>query len=740
MAFPFLLSLAVAAQAQELKKDTVIVKSDDSAVFLNAASDSKPREISLGLPMNSLGVVPIFEDGMPASYYIYHLFPYKSWHGGVSASKTGTMGPMETAMRYGEINYFVDSYNKTGSDKFKGALNYTFGHLGQHKIDANITGPLGDGWAYSLSTYQNFDKGPNHMTMNTWMDRHQFYKGVVSKKLGNRGEASLVYQYVDFMTITENVGPFVFVGDGSVQEYNGFNLGHDTYLPSNRDVTFMDVRTGKMETEEIPDGSHDRTHHVTFNLNYQFDNGMKLDFHSRVKTGTSLRSSQTVAGIDEISAKSGYAYADGHDFSGLLQRRSFMDFDCFERSWLNTAMLTGQKNSHKWLLGADLWFNHAGSAVSSATTSHEVKANPERIYKNGQAFYSFNVASEWYDGYENTFALFARDEWKVNPRLDLKGFFRIAYLHMSGDALNNVGDDTSNTRYDGFNMTKAKITPFGENDLNGAFGLEGNYRLTKGLTALAEYTFTRTHNMLFNYGAAAVPGNKPSDTQLVRAGLSYQNDWINVVSQVVYINQNNKVGRSTFQHQLTKPVGDLPAGFTETVSQPIDYGIASWGWTTDAMITPNKHFSLNLAFTLRNPLYKNFIFKPTFSDGVTEEYDFSDKNVTSLHKMELTVSPSYNIGGWRFWLTGRYISKQFINKTNSLFFGGRLETFGGIDYRINKTVKLNMNVINILNQKGASGLISSADLVVDASGYKNYVMAGTFIRPFTVEIGATIDF
>ena len=51
-----------------------------------------------------------------------------------------------------------------------------------------------------------------------------------------------------------------------------------------------------------------------------------------------------------------------------------------------------------------------------------------------------------------------------------------------------------------------------------------------------------------------------------------------------------------------------------------------------------------------------------------------------------------------------------------------------------------MNVINILNQKGASGLISSADLVEDASGYKNFVMSGTFIRPFTIETAVSIDF
>ena len=48
--------------------------------------------------------------------------------------------------------------------------------------------------------------------------------------------------------------------------------------------------------------------------------------------------------------------------------------------------------------------------------------------------------------------------------------------------------------------------------------------------------------------------------------------------------------------------------------------------------------------------------------------------------------------------------------------------------------------MNILNQKGASGSIGSADLVTDPTPYKNYVMAGTFIRPFTVELTTSITF
>ncbi len=281
-------------------------------MFMNAASDSKPREVSLGLPTNNSSAVQIFEDGLPVSYYIYHLYPYKSWHGGVSAKSSGSMGPMETAMRYGEINNYVDGHNKVGSDLFGGAVSYTIGQYGQHKLDVNIQGPIANGWKYSLSTYQNFDPGSNHSIVPMYKDRHQFYKGAISKDFASRkGGMSLVYQYVDYISITENFGPFVFVGDGSVKAYNGFNLGIDSYRPAENFVTFMDFKTGEIKTMALNDGNKDKSHHLTYNLNYDFDNGIHLDFRSRFKTGTSLRGGGTLSGIDDAVASSGYTYENG---------------------------------------------------------------------------------------------------------------------------------------------------------------------------------------------------------------------------------------------------------------------------------------------------------------------------------------------------------------------------------------------------------------------------------------------
>ena len=139
-------------------------------------------------------------------------------------------------------------------------------------------------------------------------------------------------------------------------------------------------------------------------------------------------------------------------------------------------------------------------------------------------------------------------------------------------------------------------------------------------------------------------------------------------------------------------------------------------------------------------MHKDFNIDVHFSDGSSKAYNFTDKTTTGVSKTIIELDPSYSFNKFRLWASFRYQSKQYINKTNTLYFNGRWETFGGVDYQFNKHLSLSANVINFFNQKGCSGSIGAADLLEDVSAYKNYVMAGSYIRPFTVEFVARLNF
>ena len=737
------LSLAIDALSQESVVDSTRNVSGDNNrnVLMNASFASQPRQISLGLPIS--GYAYIYEDGLPVSYYNYQVYPYKSWHSGVSHEAVRTMGPQDMVLKYGVITYSVDSKSQLAGDKFEGKLNYSLNHFGRQMVDANVSAPIGKGWGLSIGTYHNFDPGSNHLDMTSLQESAHFYKAAVSKTWDDgRGKAGLIYQYSQFKEIVENYGPFIFVGDGSVEAYDGFKLGIDQYCPANRTVKYLDVSTGQMTEQDIDDANTNKVHNVNFVLDYLWDNGIKLAVHSKFKHGQSLRTSPTVMGVSDVTTSSGYTYEDGTPYAGKVQTRRILHFDGFEDSWMTNAELSGKSDNgrHSWRAEVDYWLNHAGTNTSMYLYGHEVKKDPKLLLLHGSEGYSYNSYAEYYNGHEHKFFGLVSDEWSVSRRLWLYAGARAEYLNVRGYAANDMY--AGNARHVGFSLANDGVVRnfFSNNHFNYALIGMARYALLPGFGLQTEFSTATIHSQLFHYGTFNYPTQESMPTSYFRGGIYWKNKWIDLTSQITYITMKNSEERPNFSHVLTKDVGDMKAGMSESFTTPYYYDMATLGWLTDAVVTPVDGLSVHVMFTIRDPKYKNFKITPTFSDGVTEEYDFTDKTITALSKMELEIEPSYRFGDWRVWLSARYFSKQYINKTNSLYFNGRWETFGGVDYRLNSHVSFAASVVNILNQKGASGKIPSADLITDPSLYTNYVMAGTFIRPLTFEFTTKLSF
>ena len=726
----------IGTRAQDVVTDTMKNVSGDSNrnVLMNASSASQPRQISLGLPIS--GYAYIYEDGLPVSYYNYQVYPYKSWHSGVSHEAVQTMGPQDMVLKYGVITYSVDSRSKLAGDKFEGKLNYSLNHFGRQTVDTNVSTPLGKGWGISVGTYQNFDPGSNHLDIAKLQESAHFYKVALSKSWDEgKGKTGLIYQYSRFKEILENYGPFIFVGDGSVKEYDGFKLGLDQYRPANNTLKYLDVVSGKMVEQNNDDANTSKIHHVNYVLDYLWDSGLKLSVHSKFKHGHSFRSNGSVMGVSDAFTGSGYTYENGTEYIGKVQTRRMLHFDGFEHSWMTNVALTGKSKNqrHNWRTEVDYWLNHGGVSTSMYLFAHEAKKDPKLLLLNGNEGYSYNSYAEFYNGHEHKLFGLVSDEWNATPRLWLYGGARVEYLNVRGRAANDMYP--GNARHVGFSLADEGVVKnhFSNNHFNYAFIGSARYALLHGFGLQAEYSSAMIHSQLFHYGTYTYPTQKGMITNYFRGGIYWKNKWIDLTSQITHITMSNSQERPNLSHVLTKDVGDLKAGMSESFTKTYFYDIATLGWLTDAIITPIKGLTVHLMFTVRDPKYKDYKITPTFSDGVTEVYDFTNKTITALSKTELEIEPSYRFNKWRVWLSARYFSKQYINKTNSLYFKGRWETFGGVDFQLNNHISFAASVVNILNQKGASGTIASADLITDPSLYNNYVMAGTFIRPFTFE-------
>ena len=108
----------------------------------------------------------------------------------------------------------------------------------------------------------------------------------------------------------------------------------------------------------------------------------------------------------------------------------------------------------------------------------------------------------------------------------------------------------------------------------------------------------------------------------------------------------------------------------------------------------------------------------------------------------MEIDPSYTFGKddkWRVWASFRYYSKQFANLTNVLYFEPHWETFGGVDFNLNKNVKLSGQIVNFFNQRGAKGTINGADLITDPTPYYGTIMTGSYIMPLSGRFTVTVN-
>ena len=728
-----------AVSAQNVTDSVSVKKAEGSErnVMLNAADATKPREIQIGLPSEDVNV---YENGLPAVYSsAVHKLQYH-WRSDASLGEVGLMSPSESAIRTGNIAYSVNSFSKVGQKEFKGVLNYRANHFGMQQFDLNVSGGIGDNWRYSGSVYQNFDPGSFDAKFDEYTDRMQIYRAGLTHLLGSRGKISLQYKYAYSRNTGNelNAAPFIYVGDGSIKEIPGFEPGLASYGPASGEIEYMDIMDGKMKKANIRDLADNRSHEVALLTDYTFDNGLKWTLNMKYMNAPEANYVDFGGStISELSESDGYLSADGTPYTGLVEgRRTWLHFGKVQ-NFLVTSELEKRLGNHQLRVGLNEWYYHLDYHSSSFQWVGSVKEYPEILTRpDGSRFYGFNELSPEYTvGSENKLALYATDNWQITPKLNFYYGGRLEYYRMSADQI-------AHARYSGFHI--GDVAPDGEvitpanvtkDKLNYAATAQLTYNMTKGFGLTADATVATRFPRINEYA-----GTGPTEEQykrvtipLIRGGLFYKNDWIDLTSMVTYIAKTNNID----QQNLTKP------GTSEGKTVLLIYDIQTLGWTTSAEIDPFKGFHLHALFTYQKPVYKNYNASVTFNDGTQMSVNANGMIVKEIPQVLVELDPSYNITkDLRLWLSFRYFGKTYANLQEALYFNGRWETFGGVNWTVNKHLDLGVSVVNFLNQKGAKGTISGSELITknEASKYAGCYMSGSYLRPFTVEFSASVKF
>ena len=756
-----LVAMSAASQVYALPSDDSEnkEKKEERNVMLNASDANKPREIQIGLPSED---VTVYENGLPAVYSssVHRLSAH--WRSDASLKGTDLMTPSESAIATGNIAYAVSSFSELGQKEFKGKLNYKANHFGMQNVDLNLSGGIGDNWLYTASMYQNFDPGSFKLRFTDYADRTQLYHFGITRILNDgKGRISLLYKYSNSKNPGNfaNAAPFIYSGDGSIKKIDGFDPGMDSYVQRQGSFQYLNTKSGKMETWNMSDGSENHANEIALISQYQFDNGWLWKFNAKYMNAP--RANFVDYGgstISQVSEADGYQLSDGSAYSGYIEgRRTWLHVGKVSNALLTTE-ISKQLNNHKLMIGLNEWYYHLNYYSSSFQWAGTVEAYPRtlsQMYVNpldptqtdrrSETFGYNELSPEYTKGSENKLALYFTDEWKVSPKFKVFYGGRLEYYRMSAEQI-------STPRFSGFHMgnyntyatadgsvvaTEHSIEAKNvtKDKLNYAATLQLTYNLTRQFGLTADATIATRFPRISEYA-----GTGPTEEQykrvtipLIRGGIFYKNDWIDLSSMVTYISKSNNID----QQNLTKP------GTTEGKTVLLIYNIQTLGWTTSAEINPFKNFHMHALFTYQKPVYKNYNASVTFSDGQSMGVNANNMIVKEIPQVLIELDPKYDITkNLNAWLSFRYFGKTYANLQEALYFNGHWETFGGINWNVNKKLSLGVSVINIFNEKGAKGTISGSELITkqEAGKYEGKYMSGSYLRPFTVEFSAGIKF
>ena len=708
--------------------DTTKTVSNDHGVMLNAKDATEPRQVEIGLPMSYTAVSV---DGVPAVYYYWPNTTSNHWRGEQLLARQGLQNIATTAIKFGEIGYGVDSYMERGGEKFKGKLKYQTNTFGAQNFDLNLSGKLAKKTYFTLSAYQNFDPGSMDLKFTNFIDRAQFYTVGLTRLFNNdRGRFSVFYKYnvTHPLTALANYAPFTYDGDGKVSELQNFRMGRDSYLPVDGMMQYRDVKTGELVTNNLYDIIKTRTHEATALLDYDFGNNLTLAVKAKFSHSKGHSGDQLTMGFYENADAT---YADnGEAFHGTIQRRlSQINAFCVKDAMV-IAELQKKTDNHDWAFGVNELYSHIDYARSTTQYYHEVAPNPRKLIYNGKEYANLNGSTEYDKGFENKLAAYINDTWRVSPNfrmgygarvelfnigVDYLGDARFSDFHIGATYLNANGDKKT-----------VGITHHTNTGLNYAVSVSPTYNITHSFGLTGEINFLKQYRHLEAYSGTTLPYYNNRPFILGRAGIFFNSSFVNLVSAFTYARRTNDYSRLTVMSENPNE---------DPVMVGASSGIETMGWTTDAMFTLFKGFKFHAMFTYQSPKYTGYKF-----DAFNKTYDFGGKTVTKQSKIIIELDPNYTFDRFNIWASFRYYGKQYANVGNSVYFNGRWETFAGVSYKANKMLTFNVNVVNFLNQRGAQGTIPGSELITDGSQYAGTIMAGNYIRPFTVEFGAKLNF
>jgi outer membrane receptor protein involved in Fe transport len=654
-----------------------------------------------GIPIDGFGSINLLENGLPVQHdpalgylNVDQAFRMDETIDHIEVVRGGPSSVFYSNAPGGVVNFIT----RRPGESLGGVARILYGPTADlYRFDGWVGVPLGQGLGLGVGGYYRNEQGVRDPGFTG--NKGGQIRADLNYDFGN-GHISAGYKRIDDHTIFYTGIPLTKDSEGDIVGLPGFNPHYDT--TASRETAFMTLKSanGPVLFNES-DGTAVRLDQFSLLGDWEFAPGWKVANNARYRDSHTVRNGVYPASVSTATALLNQYRSQllaALPTATSIQLR-YVDtgaaFDVANQNgngdvFINAArpvtvdeseFLDDLRLSHVFDMGSTkhdvsigFYYAHIKETFRrySASTIQDVSGNSRlldlvALNSSGQAVGALTdngvsrYGSEFANGHgkQDTFALYAADEWQVTRKLRIDGGLRWEKVNTDGEQEGsktvNLGDPT--TLADNNVLTgNAVFTPFDRDFEKISYTVGANWQFRHDAGLFARYTSAVRLPSVGSFITNATATPRTQGIEMGEAGLKYSTPLLSLYATGFLTDFDAySIGNTQFD--------PVTQGY---VTQTVYTDTRAYGVELEGVVRPAEWFDFTLLATLQDPTFRNLKYNE-LSGGTLIPRDYSGNQLIRVPKIALRATPAVTLlnGRLRAQLDVEHYSKRYADAANT---------------------------------------------------------------------------
>jgi catecholate siderophore receptor len=661
-----------------------------------------------GIPVDGFGSINLLEDGLPVQHdpALGYLNADQAFRLDESIDRIEVVRGGPSSVFYsnapgGVVNYIT----RRAMTEPTGNARLLYGPTADlYRFDGWVGMPVAEGWSVDVGGFYRHERGVRDPGY-TGNKGGQIRAAVHGEFAG--GRTSISYKHLADNAIFYTGIPLTKDAEGEIAGLPGFDPHYDTTASRQTRRLTLKSATGPVDFRQ-EEGSRIRLDQLSWITDWEFGDGWKLSHKLRYRDSNTVRNGVYPASVSTAAAllatyspqlltafpaatsvqlryvDNGQAFnVTGQNGNGDVFINAARPVTIEESELLNDLRLARQfeaAGTHDFAVGVYYAYIDETFRRYSASTVQDVSGNSRlldlvalnaagqvvgALTENGVARYGSEFANGY--GSQNTFAIYASDEWQITPQLRIDGGLRWEQVTTRGaqEGSRTVNLGNAATLADNSVLTgNGVFTPFSRkfDRLGWTLGADWQFAERAGVFARFTSAFRLPSVGSFITSATAQPVTQGID--MWEAGLKYNSRFLSLYATAFLTDFDSfGIGNTRFD--------PVTQGY---VSQTVYTDTRAYGVEFEGIVRPAPWFDFTVNATWQNPTFRNLRYDELTTDNSTTPptqkltpRDYSGNQLLRVPRLALRATPAVTLfdGRLRAQADVEHYSKRYADAANS---------------------------------------------------------------------------